>query len=43
LVAAAIETDVTTSRFSWAELPSNRELVGALNEALDDIEVLTPD
>lgn len=43
LVAAAIETDVTTSRFSWAELPSNRELVESLDKALDDIATWTPD
>lgn len=43
LVAAAIETAVTTDRFSWSDLPNNSELVQSLNEALDDLATWTPD
>lgn len=42
LVAAARETEVTTSRFSWGDLPSNSELVRSLEEALGDIATWTP-
>jgi hypothetical protein len=42
VVAAAKETSVTTSRFSWGDLPSNRELVHALEGALSDIATWTP-
>jgi hypothetical protein len=42
LVAGAVDVDVTTSRFSWAELPSNEAIVGSLEEALGDIETWTP-
>lgn len=43
LVAAAAETAVTTNRFSWSDLPSNRQLVQSLEEALGDIATWTPD
>jgi hypothetical protein len=43
LVAAAVDTDVTTSRFSWSDLPSNGELVRSLEEALGDIATWTPE
>lgn len=42
LVAGAKETAVTTSRFSWADLPSNRELLQSLEQALGDIATWTP-
>jgi len=37
LVAGANETTARTNRFSWADLPSNAELVEALDEAVADI------
>ncbi|MFB6155924.1 MAG: hypothetical protein ABEJ22_08505 [Haloferacaceae archaeon] len=43
LVAAAKGTAVTTSRFSWGDLPSNRELLRSLEEALGDVATWTPD
>lgn len=42
LVAAAVETDVTTHRYSWGDLPSNAEILRALDEALVEIESRTP-
>jgi hypothetical protein len=42
LVAAAMGTSVTTSPFSWADLPSNFELVQALEEALGEFATWTP-
>lgn len=42
LVAAAVETDVATHRYSWGELPSNAEILRALEDALVDIESRTP-
>lgn len=43
LVAAAIDTAVTTNRFSWPDLPSNSELVQSIEEALDDFATWTPE
>jgi hypothetical protein len=43
LVAAAKDKAVTTSRFTWGDLPSNSELVQSLDEALSDIATWTPD
>jgi hypothetical protein len=43
LVAAAKETAVMTSRFSWGDLPSNGELLRSLEEALGDVTTWTPD
>jgi hypothetical protein len=37
LVAGANETTVRTNRYSWADLPSNAELVESLDEAVADI------
>lgn len=37
LVAGANETTVRTNRHSWADLPSNTELVESLDEAVADI------
>ena len=37
LVATASETTVSTGRFSWSDLPTNSELVQALEEALANI------
>lgn len=38
LVAAAVETDVSTYRYSWGDLPSNGEVLRALDDALVEIE-----
>jgi hypothetical protein len=42
LVAAAVDTDATTFRYSWSDLPSNGEILDALEDAMTDIEALTP-
>jgi hypothetical protein len=42
IVAAAVGTTATTFRYSWDGLPSNAQLLDALDEAVADIETLTP-
>jgi hypothetical protein len=42
IVAAAAGTTATTFRYSWDGLPSNAQLLDALDEAVADIETLTP-
>lgn len=42
IVAAATGTTTTTSRYSWDGLPSNAQLLNTLDEAVADIETLTP-
>jgi hypothetical protein len=42
IVAAAAGTTATTFRYSWDGLPSNAQLLDALDEAMADIETLTP-
>lgn len=38
LVAAAAGTTATTYRYSWSDLPSNTQLLDALDDAIADIE-----
>lgn len=42
IVGAATGTTATTFRYSWDSLPSNAQLLDALDEAMADIETLTP-
>lgn len=37
VVAAAVETDVSTHRYSWGDQPSNGEVVRALDDAMGEI------
>lgn len=37
VVAAAVETEVTTHRYSWGDQPSNAEILRALDEAMTEI------